>query len=912
MVCGEILIGIFCLIQISFAEIPEQLQDLQTEFFLPYSVTEDVDFSITRPGGYGCYQWSVSEEGQEVVALDPHHSDYELLCGTRLEFRILKNNGHPNVDFKLIAENVDPETELSTEIPQKVEYNIRVRPVHQLEVLGLKTELVAGSDPTPFGVAGYDSEENEFDTLDGLQLTWYIGGKREVAVFENHRQLGPIIKVVPIGVGKGACIAVLTDPNYENVKPAHLEFTVKADLFIEPDGAFLLEGGKAHLKLFEKSGLRDSTGEQIKRELVTTGEDPDFKFEVKEPEYVTLDGNNVTAQKIGETTIFVKNPEGEIVKGMPIRVTKAHSLTVKAHPNPESKQLILDHDYTVKVTVFNKEGREIYPSENILTKITFPKQFHLRYVSDNGLLAEATMTSIGLGKVKASLRSVLTDDDEEIEIVPHVKGSLDFEVYEQVTIEPKETILPWDDNVKPVYTLTYKAKGGGQVYAYSVDNEEAATANSEGHVETLATGPVSLKVKAYMPQSEANFDEAEVYILAPTHVQMLSNSVEFSTRGYWRGQIAFYTLLPDNDKVMFSDCSYVPYEVTLSDPENFVVDERSNLGQVSSYTHCAYFNVKAKTNSGSTKITVSYLEPSSGRTLRAHTTITVFSPLEVVHPVKDKQEAKPSLLLPIGSSSKLVLTGGPRPWHGMPTAHFKQIEIADNKVAKVTHQGETNHEDGAYKEEHVYDVTCLKEGETEVTFLIGNSRTKTQEDTVVEQKPIIVKCAMPSKLTFKYEAADESKLSHHPKFNRVLANKNKALKLTYTLKDKTGATFHNTDSLNIEAKVSDDSIIEPEATFAKFPEIEVSKLVKLPGKPIHILKAKGKDGPVDLKVKLAGYNQAVLDFHGIKDAPALPKVIDDDEDMDYEDEEEFMDHGHSLLDELELQLTSQEEMNKVV
>ena len=60
-----------------------------------------------------------------------------------------------------------------SEIPQKIEYNIRVRPVHQLEVLGLKTELVAGADATPFGVAGYDSEENEFDTLDGLQLTWY-------------------------------------------------------------------------------------------------------------------------------------------------------------------------------------------------------------------------------------------------------------------------------------------------------------------------------------------------------------------------------------------------------------------------------------------------------------------------------------------------------------------------------------------------------------------------------------------------------------------------------------------------------------------------------------------------------------------------------------------------------------------
>ena len=38
-------------------------------------------------------------------------------------------------------------------------------------------------------------------------------------------------------------------------------------------------------------------------ELITTGKEPDFTFEVKEPEYVTLDGNNVTAQKIGETTV---------------------------------------------------------------------------------------------------------------------------------------------------------------------------------------------------------------------------------------------------------------------------------------------------------------------------------------------------------------------------------------------------------------------------------------------------------------------------------------------------------------------------------------------------------------------------------------------------------------------------------
>ena len=35
---------------------------------------------------------------------------------------------------------------------------------------------------------------------------------------------------------------------------------------------------------------------------------------------------------------------------------------------------------------------------------------------------------------------------------------------------------------------------------------------------------------------------------------------------------------------------------------------------------------------------------------------------------------------------------------------------------------------------------------------------------------------------------------------------------------------------------------------------------------VHVLKAKGKVGPVDLKVKLAGYNQDVLDRVGVKNA----------------------------------------------
>lgn len=63
--------------------------------------------------------------------------------------------------------------------------------------------------------------------------------------------------------------------------------------------------------------------------------------------------------------VFVKNAEGEIVKGMPIRVVKPHSMTVTAEPHPETHQLILEDDYDIKVNILTKDGRKVYPSEVI-------------------------------------------------------------------------------------------------------------------------------------------------------------------------------------------------------------------------------------------------------------------------------------------------------------------------------------------------------------------------------------------------------------------------------------------------------------------------------------------------------------------------------------------------------------------
>ena len=50
------------------------------------------------------------------------------------------------------------------------------------------------------------------------------------------------------------------------------------------------------------------------------------------------------------------------------------------------------------------------------------------------------------------------------------------------------------------------------------------------------------------------------------------------------------------------------------------------------------------------------------------------------------------------------------------------VQVEDATIAKVTEQKIVT-ESTDYIDEHIYDVTCLAEGKTEVAFNIGNSKS---------------------------------------------------------------------------------------------------------------------------------------------------------------------------------------------
>jgi hypothetical protein len=50
----------------------------------------------------------------------------------------------------------------------------------------------------------------------------------------------------------------------------------------------------------------------------------------------------------------------------------------------------------------------------------------------------------------------------------------------------------------------------------------------------------------------------------------------------------------------------------------------------------------------------------------------ITSTLESLYPKRDNSFNEPTVVLAIGSSGNIVFKGGPQPWHGKPSGHFKQ------------------------------------------------------------------------------------------------------------------------------------------------------------------------------------------------------------------------------------------------
>ena len=60
---------------------------------------------------------------------------------------------------------------------------------------------------------------NELDTLDGVQLQWFVGAKRDVAKF-HETAVGPIVNLTPLRSGKAQVLIALDETAFLSPSPS--------------------------------------------------------------------------------------------------------------------------------------------------------------------------------------------------------------------------------------------------------------------------------------------------------------------------------------------------------------------------------------------------------------------------------------------------------------------------------------------------------------------------------------------------------------------------------------------------------------------------------------------------------------------------------------------------------------------
>ena len=436
-------------------------------------------------------------------------------------------------------------------------------------------------------------------------------------------QAGPIIHLKPTGSGRGTVICALSDEFYTEVAPATRDISITAPLHLEPDGAFLLEGGEAKLRLYEKIGPKDNyklvplpLGDELSEHTIESREEDIAR--VDQARQVVIGG-----RPDEETTLLVKDLEGNIVKGVPIRTARPARMEIKSHT--ESVHMVVGRDYNITTTIYDEEDHVIYPSQNILMKTTFGKQFDVLNITVNGDFAHVRPDMVGLGKIRASLRSTLSPEEDEIELQPHVKAIKEFQIYESLVITPTKTILPWTPDMKTLnYSLSYKVTGGSKVYSYLAEPSSLATVDAEGKVK-VHKGPGTVRVTAGQSGNMMNNVTASVHLVQPNSMKLVQAAVEWPVNQTITIPVAFFGQDPESEEqVLYTDCADINYQVSVSNTKDFAVQNKPVRGSHNPPGACAGLNVIGLTAGASTTVSVTFSPPGSATELKETTTVSVY------------------------------------------------------------------------------------------------------------------------------------------------------------------------------------------------------------------------------------------------------------------------------------------------
>ncbi|KAB0791745.1 hypothetical protein PPYR_03545 [Photinus pyralis] len=742
-----------------------------------------------------CYKWTTSRT--DIIKLIPYDMDFGLDCSSKVIVLTSTKERTRNMAI-VLAEDFYTN--------QVLRCDVIVDVIDSLDIITTTRELYVEEAPEAFEVRAYDSQGNEFTTLEGIEFDWNIlptstlGGPSgirfitfkdspyeapaSIESFEDENKRGHTVLLAGFKTGSAKVKVNLPHYEYRNVKGHEVQLSVIANLIITPPEVYMMVGDTVEIKVIQLN-----SGRMANIDLSLSN----YQLQLENKSVATIDSSLiVTGLQVGDTKITVYDPnipenENGKLPSCTVHVVEPAHMMLTILPYKNWAILLTEH-HDIVAEVYTKDGHKLHLGDGVKIDIEVGSLFYVHERSDNGSWLTGWAREVGTTPVIGVLHGVVNSILGKLDSSPPISAQAELSIYSHIALDPDEAIFPWDPILKSKYEVQIKASGGDGNFFWSSSNQSIGIVTQTGLVRTHYCG--HFQVSAAMLKNQDNKESARIHILPPTKLKIIEYIMEaevnqpiflhvalFATKQV-KGEAKTYDL-------PFNKCQELPFVVKLAN-ENFFHNSTAVTTPIG--VSCTTICIVGR-DVGISKVSVSYT--IDGNLLEDTVTVSTFEPLQLISPTHY------DIALAVDTSIDVIFSGGPKPLVGRPSV-YKRTVLSQSDVVVSAH--DITDENPSNKNDLIkLRVHCLKKGSSGVILSITNSPILPNSNVHETSSTISVWCVEPYSISLHpvLKMEDAKTCPIDVSASRVIVPSYKSIEVDVRVRDESDRLLLNISSLRL-------------------------------------------------------------------------------------------------------------------
>ncbi|XP_060653588.1 nuclear pore membrane glycoprotein 210 [Drosophila nasuta] len=709
----------FCLflLILVFKNVVESAKLNHPRVLLPIFQDKSINFTleVVEPN---CYKWTSSR--QDLITVTPIYKGFSE-CASQAVVTVQTREKRRNTAI-VFAEEVATGATLRCDVI--------VDTIARLNVRTATRQLYLEEAPATFELHAFDSQGNEFFTLEGIEFNWEISASSSnmpaalhfltfsdspfhvvppaLEKFEASGIKGYMILLEGINTGTSKVAISMPQPEYSHVPAIEVYISVLANIIIEPSDVTVLAGDTIKFRILQLKMDR----------LYEITSNMQYYLEVEDTDVAYLKGNSATGSRLGRTQVFLRdrNMPHNSDNGLDKPKGPSALLTV-AEPLKLGISLLPHNNWVTVQGERHEVAFDLYASDG--QKITLGTRYAIGSELNDALFIIHKKTNNGSRLYGEAIREGVT------QVYGHYKDlsvQAEMQIFESLRLQPAKVILPFDPNTIKSQKFQFNAAGGDGNYVWFSGNPQILQIDGQG-LATTEIRDVRLPgssqeffdsgidlaahttVRVALAKNQKISRQAQIYFLPPQRLQIKQYNFETALRDYVHLHVAVYAHV-NGTYVPYSKCDNLHFQLDFTHSilqlENGAADPNEALAPEA----CHVLRLRS-TAVGSTSLRISYTFQE--KVLQDSVDLHVFEPLTVLNPLENE------VVLPIGASRNVIYTHGPQRIFTLEAELTKATQF-NAKVAQVSEiVFDTQNSITAFT------VLCVGLGETDFTYQVHNT-----------------------------------------------------------------------------------------------------------------------------------------------------------------------------------------------